>query len=111
MSYHNHDPEEKMPNRSGDKRLAENIEKDVKRAQQTRDAEVAHDMMMLERLSEFDLTEKDVRWIRHLVGLPDGRGIPVLVNWIQGRTGSCILHYDNKHIQKMPLKNFNERES
>jgi hypothetical protein len=116
MSYHNHDYEERNPPRSGgdknkrDLQLVESIEKDVAKAQATRDAEIANDIMMLDRLKEFDLTEKEIRSVRHLVGLPDGRGIPFLINWIQGRTGSCILHYDNKHVQKMPLRNFNERD-
>lgn len=93
------------------KNIVDAIQKDVENAQAARDAEIADDLMMLDRLKEFDLTEKDARLIRHLVGLPNGRGIPMLINWIQGRTGSCILHYDNKHVQKMPLTNFNERDT
>lgn len=109
MSYHNHDYEERNPHKkSAEPKLIEAIEKDVEKAQTARNAEIASDLMMLDRLREFDLTEKDVRWIRHLVGLPDGRGIPLLINWVQGRTGSCILHYDNKFVQNMPVAKFNE---
>lgn len=122
MSYHNHDPEERLPKGVIDpefekqqrkhkleKQLIENIEKDFEKAQAIRDKEIADDIMMLDRLKEFDLTEKDVRWVRHLVGLPEGRGIPMLINWVEGRTGSCILHYDNKFVKNMPLRNFNEQ--
>jgi hypothetical protein len=121
MSYHNHDPEERIPPISGgvrdldyekkkrERQLVENIEKDIEKAQASRDKEIADDLMMLDRLNEFDLTEKDLRFLRHLVGLPDGRGIPLLINWIQGRTGSCILHYDNKYVQNLPVGKFNER--
>lgn len=119
MSYHNHDPEEKLPKgvrdlefekKQRDSKLLKAIEKDVDKAQASRDAEIADDIMMLKRLEEFDLTEKDIRFIRHLVGLPEGKGIPMLVNWVQGRTGSCVLHYHNRHINNMPLRAFNDRE-
>lgn len=125
MSWHNHDPDEfnrrfhgvrdsefekQQREKKMKQNLADNIQKDVDKAQQSRDKEIERDIMMLDRLKEFDLTESDHRWIRHLIGLPDGRGIPMLCNYIQGRTGSCILHYDNKYIQNMPLPNFNERE-
>lgn len=115
MSYHNPDYEERHPHRTGsdkkpaEQKLIEAIEKDAEKAQQRRDEEIKRDMEMLDRLNEFDLTEKDIRWVRHLIGLPDGRGIPLLMNWIQGRTGSCILHYDNKFVQKLPVGKFNER--
>lgn len=109
MSYHNHDPEERLPRKKVEAQLLQNIEKDVEKAQAARDAEIAEDIMMLDRLREFDLTEKDIRWIRHLIGLPNGRGIPMLVNWVQGRTGSCVLHYHHRHIDKMPLRNFNNQ--
>jgi len=121
MSFHNHEGEEynrrfgvherqkEEQKKKRDEQLVNNIMKDVEKVEAKRDAEIQRDFMMLDRLKEFDLTEKDVRWIKHLIGLPDGRGIPMLVNYIQARTGSCILHYDNKFVQNMPLGNFNER--
>lgn len=122
MSYHNHDPEERLPKGVRDlefekqqqklkanRQLVENIEKDAAKAQEERDKEIAEDLMLLERMNEFDLTEKDIRFVRHLAGLPDGKGLPMLIKWIQGRTGSCILHYHGKYINNMPLSKFNER--
>jgi hypothetical protein len=114
MSFHNHETEEYnkrfgVEKRKADQKIIEGIEAQAQQAQDKRDKDIERDIMMLERLEQFDLTDKDIRWIRHLVGLPDGRGIPILCNWIQGRTGSCILHYDNRYVQNMPVGNFNER--
>src|SRR5262245_17069846 len=117
MSSHDHETEEYnrrfgvKERKAAEQKLVEGIENAASNAQLARDKEIERDVMMLERLEEFDLTEKDIRWIRHLVGLPEGRGIPLLCNWIQGRTGSAVLHYDNKHVQNMPLGKFNERNT
>jgi hypothetical protein len=115
MSFHNHDTEDynkkyTPKERERATRLGENILKQGEAAQQSFNKEIAEDMLFLERMKEFDLTEKDIRSIKHFIGLPDGRGIQFLLNYIQARTGSAIAHYENKFINGMPLGKFNERQ-
>jgi len=71
--------------------------------------EVADDIALLDMLTEFELTEKDIKWVKHLIGLPNENGIQLLLNYIQARTGSCILHYENKFVRKVTTKKFNEQ--
>lgn len=115
MSFHNHDTDDynkkyTPKERERATRFGENILKQGEKAQQSFDEDVKKDMLFLERMKEFDLTEKDVKAIKHFIGLPDGRGIQFLLNFIQARTGSAIAHYENKFINGMPLGNFNERQ-
>lgn len=82
----------------------DNIKKELLQSE-----EIKKDFIFLERMQEFDLTENDVKWVKHLINLPEGRGIKFLLNYIQARTGSAIAHYENKFINGLPLGKFNER--
>ena len=105
MSFHDHEGEEYnkrfgVHKRQQDEKLQKAISTQVDNVQSQRDKEIERDISMLELLKEFHLKENNIRWIRHIIGLPDGRGIPMLINYINGRVGSCVLHYDNKRHSK-----------
>jgi hypothetical protein len=114
MSFHNHDTEDYNKKYSPKEReratkFGENILKQSDKAKEEFNEDVKKDLLFLERMEEFDLTEKDVKFIKHIIGLPDGRGIQFILNFIQARTGSAIAHYENKFIHGLPLGKFNER--
>jgi len=73
------------------------------------DESVEHSLMMLERISEYDISEKTKAFIQHILSLPKEKSETMLLNFIQGRTGSVLLHYENKYVRKVITKPFNEQ--
>lgn len=71
-----------------------------------KDPSIEHDIMMLERLEEYELSDETKKFIRHILSLPEDKREKMLFNYIQGRTGSVILHYENKYVRKIIDKKF-----
>lgn len=91
--------------------VEQRLKEQAKQKPQTEDESVKHDLMMLERMSEYDVSEKTKKFIRHILSLPKEKAEPMLINFIQGRTGSALLHYENKFVRKITTNPFNEQFS
>jgi len=89
--------------------VEQRLKEQAKQKPQTEDESVKHDLMMLERMSEYDVSEKTKKFIQHILSLPKEKAEPMLINFIQGRTESALLHYENKFVRKIITKPFNEQ--
>lgn len=99
MSFHDHETEEY------NKRFG--VNQRIQDAKKHEPDEIKDDLIFLDRMLEFDMSDKEIKWVTHILTLPNA--INHLVKYIQGRTGSAIAHYDNKFNKKMKLPKFNER--
>lgn len=111
MSWGDHDNDLINKRLGTEQRLREQENKKAEQKPQTEDESVRHDLMMLERMSEYDISEKTKKFIQHILSLPKEKAEPMLINFIQGRTGSALLHYENKFVRKIITKSFNEQFS
>jgi hypothetical protein len=68
--------------------------------------DISHDLLMLERLQEYDCGEKTEKFLAHILSLNPDKALKLLRNYINGRTGSAIIHYENKYVRKIEQKPF-----
>lgn len=108
MSWGDHDNDLVNKKLGTEQRLKEQANKDKPTKV---DQSIEHSLMMLERITEYDISEKTKAFIRHILSLPKEKSEQMLVNFIQGRTGSVLLHYENKYGRKVTTKPFNEQFS
>ena len=93
MSWHNHDTDE-FRQKFG------HPSTDSTPVKESNDG-IDHDVEMLKRLSDYELTEKQTKMIKHIFEkIPQENKEKILLNYIGSLIGSAILHYDKKYVQK-----------
>ena len=91
--------------------VSERLKEVDKQKVQIEDEGVKHDLMMLERVAEYDVSEKTRKFIQHIFSLPREKAEPMLINFIQSRTKNALLHYENKFVRNVTTTPFNEQFS
>lgn len=64
--------------------------------------EIEHDRVMLSRVANYELTEKHMKFVRHLMEKApktNDNHYNLLKNYIQSLIGSAVMDYENKHVR------------
>ncbi len=65
--------------------------------------DIKHDFMMLERLSKYQITDKHMKIIHHIVEkVPDHNKEQMFKNYIQGLIGAAVMDYENQYVRLRP---------
>lgn len=91
MSWGDHDQEE----------IRKKINVEGRKESGKEDDDIAHDIEMLMRIGEYQITDKHIQFVNHvLTKAPENNRSNLLCNYFSGLIGSAILHYENKYHRK-----------